>query len=87
MSSQDGQTMGYMVSVDEMIFQDEKALQRLEDHMVDHLREMIYQSDYTRADMEEPSFHVQGKPLYSYNEDGERGGLHVLYMVEIPVWP
>lgn len=86
MGTRDGDLMGYMVSVDQMIFQDENALQRLEDHMVDHLREMIYQSDYTRADMEEPTFHVQGKPLYSFNEDGEREGLHVLYMVEIPVW-
>ncbi|UDL16483.1 hypothetical protein SEA_ZOOMAN_242 [Microbacterium phage Zooman] len=84
-SSRPSDVMGYMVSVDEMIFQDEDALRGLEERMVDHLREMVIQSDYTRAEWEDYFFHIEGKPLYAHDEDGTKIGRHVLYMVEIPV--
>lgn len=80
------ETLGYQVSVDEMIFQDPIALHRLQERMADQLldsaADALYKWDYE----DQPMSWSTSKPVRSYDEDGVYTGTHILYMVEMPVW-
>jgi len=76
----------YMVSVPEEILQDEIALDRLHQLMADRVVEMAEASGYVQP-YEDFYFGQFGKPVPSYDEDGNPTPLHVLLTVEIPVVP
>lgn len=78
------ETLGYSVSVDTMIFQDERALARLKDRMTDQVLDNAAEAELT-YDSEVAVF-FSDKPMRAYDEDGTFTGMHVLYTVEIPVW-
>lgn len=78
------ETLGYSVSVDEMIFQDERMLARLKDRMTDQVQDNAAESDL-KYDPEMAVF-FSGKPMRAYDEDGDYTGMHVIYTVEIPAW-